>query len=145
DFGDGSGATTQNTLHIFPAPGEYNVMHITNNIFGCPDTFYVEIFIPDTFFIPNIFTPSGNNKNDTWIIPNTGFKNAHLEIFDRWGIKVYESNAPTISWDGHTYSGKMLSDGTYYFIADIDMKVPPGSKPKKIKLKGPITLLSHDK
>ena len=141
----GTTSNAQSTIHEFPAPGEYTVTHIANNIYGCPDTFYVEIFIPDSFFIPNIFTPSGNNKNDTWTIPNTGFKNAHLEIFDRWGIKVYESDAPTISWDGHTYSGKMLSDGTYYFIADIDMKVPPGSKPKKIKLKGPITLLSHDK
>ncbi|MCX6311007.1 MAG: gliding motility-associated C-terminal domain-containing protein [Bacteroidetes bacterium] len=66
--------------------------------------------------MPNVFSPNGDGTNDEFYIPNSGLKEFKIEIFDRWGVKIFESEAPAIHWDGHSTSGQKCSDGTYYYI-----------------------------
>jgi gliding motility-associated-like protein len=65
--------------------------------------------------VPNIFTPDGDGVNDLFSITDAGFQSFHLEIYDRWGVKMYESYSAGESWDG-TIGGQEAVAGTYYFI-----------------------------
>ena len=79
--------------------------------------------------VPNIFTPNADGINDTWqpIIQNLlNMLNYQCTIYDRWGIKVFDTSAPLnmIAWDGHSTSGLECSAGTYYYVISyIDGKI----------------------
>ncbi|MDQ1085861.1 gliding motility-associated C-terminal domain-containing protein [Siphonobacter sp. SORGH_AS_1065] len=76
---------------------------------------------PD-FTLPNVITPNNDGKNDTFapIRCPRFVKEVRFRVFNRWGVKVYESNDnPLIQWDGRTDSGKELAAGTYYFEAQV--------------------------
>lgn len=68
--------------------------------------------------IPNTFTPNGDGINDTWVIKYLNYyPESSVNIFDRWGQKVFSSIGYPIPWDG-TYKGTALPSGTYYYIID---------------------------
>ena len=68
--------------------------------------------------IPNTFTPNGDGINDTWVIKDLEYyPKSTINIFNRWGQKLFTSIGYPIPWDG-TYQGKALSSGTYYYIID---------------------------
>ena len=60
--------------------------------------------------IYNIFTPNGDTRNDFFFIKNLP-ANSALQIFNRWGGRVYESSNYNNKWDGGG-----VPDGTYYYI-----------------------------
>jgi len=63
--------------------------------------------------IPNAFTPNVDGHNDIFRIKNPGLiKTLSLNIFDRWGQKVFESADPYKGWDG-SFNGRPLPVGTY--------------------------------
>jgi gliding motility-associated-like protein len=70
-------------------------------------------------FVPNVLTPGSNDNNNVWSIE--GFNNFHklnIEIFNRWGDKVYSNTGMyTKPWDG-TQNGKPLPTATYYYVID---------------------------
>lgn len=68
-------------------------------------------------FIPNVFTPNGDNKNDLFKINIKNYKNFKINIYNRWGGDVFESNDPLISWDGKiNNTQENANDGVYYYI-----------------------------
>jgi len=70
-------------------------------------------------FIPNTFTPNGDGINDTWNIKYLEFyPNCTVEVYNRWGEKVYSSIGYTVPWDGK-YKGDNLPTGTYYYIINL--------------------------
>jgi len=144
NFGDNtSGSTQQNPVHTFPGSGTYTVTEIAFNQSGCPDTFKITIHIREGIIIPNVFTPDGDGVNDVWYIPNSGMKEFNVEIFDRWGAKVFETTADEVRWDGHSRSGHMLTDGTYYYVLKAVLK--SGSGQKDYSTTGYVTLLTKKK
>lgn len=78
--------------------------------------------LPDTVVVPNVFTPNGDNQNDFFVIQNVEtWDEGNLQIFNRWGAMVYESNdATTIPWDGKDQgSGGIVADGVYFYILNV--------------------------
>ena len=79
------------------------------------------------FLLPNIFTPNGDNVNEKFR-PKTSspITRTHIQIFNRWGRKVYESDRdPYINWDGggapgETGTSGKVSDGVYYYLAEVE-------------------------
>lgn len=62
--------------------------------------------------VPDIITPNGDGSNDLLIIENLEqYPNSILQIFDRWGRKVYESIDYQNDWNGGT-----LAVGTYFYV-----------------------------
>jgi hypothetical protein len=79
------------------------------------------------FILPNIFIPAGSNKENQLFRPKTSSPvlRTHIQIFNRWGRKVYESDQdPYINWNGGGAAGEsatsgMASGGIYYYLADV--------------------------
>ena len=75
----------------------------------------------ETFFIPNGFTPNGDNINDLYLIPQIEdcVPQNEVLIFNRWGDRVYKQDNynDTNAWDG-TYENndEPVPDGTYFMI-----------------------------
>ena len=101
----------------------------------CSDTASVLIVVLKSPKIPNAFSPNGDNINDYWVIEHLeSYPGTTVQVFDRYGSKVYESFGYTKPWNGTLLStGKPLPTGTYYYI--IDTKTAQGT------LNGSITIL----
>jgi gliding motility-associated-like protein len=67
-----------------------------------------------TIFVPNTFTPDGDEFNQHLEIFVNGIDDFGFSmlIFNRWGEVIWESNDPSVGWDG-TYNGSLVQDGTY--------------------------------
>ena len=69
--------------------------------------------------IPNIITPNGHGPavNEYFYIENLDkFPGSSLEVYNRWGTKVYESTDYKNNWSGSKYS-----DGVYYYILTVPL------------------------
>ncbi len=114
-FGDGDSANIADPGHIYPG-GTYIVTETVTNAAGCKSTKTETLNVPYGIFIPNVFTPNGDGVNDAFVISASGIKTFNIEIFNRWGERVFQSTSNQISWDGRTPAGIMASDGAYFYI-----------------------------
>jgi gliding motility-associated-like protein len=131
DFGDGTTSNLENPSHQYQGAGTYTVMQIVTNAAGCVDTIVSTVVVNEGILIPNVFTPDGDGINDEFYIPSSGFESFSIEIFNRWGTKIWDANSGQIRWDGHSTSGQMMSDGTYYFVLNAILKSQGGNKTYK--------------
>lgn len=96
--------------------GTYPVTLIVTTDEGCIDTTTIDLnIIPDVImYIPNSFTPDGDEHNQTWkfFIEGIDFMNFKVEIFNRWGELMWESYDARAEWDG-TFKNKKVPQGTY--------------------------------
>jgi gliding motility-associated-like protein len=74
-----------------------------------------------TYQLPNVFTPNGDGANDLFIpFKNWRFvERIELQIFNRWGNLVFETQDPDINWNGTNRSGDELADGTYFYVCKV--------------------------
>lgn len=106
---------------VFPEgiTGEYDVTLIAISAFGCRDTLSkVVTILPEVLlFVPNTFTPDGDEYNNQWNLHIEGIDiyNFTVEIYNRWGQRIWESQDPSVGWDG-VYNGNMVQNGTYTWI-----------------------------
>jgi gliding motility-associated-like protein len=70
--------------------------------------------------LPNVFTPNSDGLNDFFQIKaehaSTCSTNFNIQIFDRWGVLMFNSNDFNFRWDGHAKSGKEAAAGVYYYV-----------------------------
>jgi len=66
--------------------------------------------------VPGLITPNGDGVNDVWAIENIfHYPDVIVEVFDRWGKKVFNSKGYPEPWDG-TYNGKTLPSASYFYV-----------------------------
>lgn len=113
-FGDGNTSTMVHPNNTYTEPGDYEIMLIATDIKGCIDTAYRTITIQDEFYlyVPNAFTPDGNRFNNTFKVSSINVIEFQIQIFNRWGELLFESEDKNFEWDG-TYNGELVRDGTY--------------------------------
>lgn len=125
DFGDGQSAsytTHQNPVHRYADTGTYYIHLYTNNNFGCADTANDVVHIEPafTFYVPNAFTPNGDNENDYFNGKGIGIIQYHMTIFDRWGMMLFESTSLNEGWDGRANDGSQVAqEDTYVYKIDL--------------------------
>ena len=125
DFGDESApVSTENPTHEFPddQTSGYMVTLYAYSQLGCVDSFATVIQVNEEviYYIPNTFTPDGDEFNQTFQpIFTAGFDpyDWNMKIYNRWGQIIFESNDPTLVWDG-TYNGTLVQDGTYLWTVE---------------------------
>ena len=72
-------------------------------------------------FIPNVFTPNGDEHNHNFKPIISGQKidgDYELIIVNRWGQTIWQSNDYNSSWDG-TFNGKPLNSAVFVYSAQV--------------------------
>jgi gliding motility-associated-like protein len=114
----------------------YYVKGTTNA--GCVAYDSIYIFVaPDSYVdVPNAFTPGRGYENNLFKPSHLG--NATLKsftVYDRWGLKVYETSDINAGWDG-SYGGQPQPYGVYVYVVEA-----VSSKGKMITKQGNVTLI----
>jgi len=117
-----SNVTQSPTLTVSWTNAGMYTIQATHTVDGCvsqPTTTTVTVSrCPQLlYYVPNSFTPDGNQYNQYWRpVFTSGFDPAefHLTIFNRWGNIIWESYSVTASWDG-TYNNTLCQDGVYTY------------------------------
>ncbi len=118
-FGDGSSTTGTSPTHDYANSGTYQIMLIGYNSYGCPDTATGDVFVSPMVIIPNVFTPNGDGQNDVFYFTIAGATCLHCNIYNRWGVLVYQLNSVAEGWPGIIrQTNEPASDGVYYYILD---------------------------
>jgi gliding motility-associated-like protein len=75
-------------------------------------------YIPEVdVFIPGGFSPNGDGLNDKFVIKHATTLKIDLEVYNRWGNRVYKSTDYQNEWDGKgtgNFLGQDLPTGTYF-------------------------------
>jgi gliding motility-associated-like protein len=125
DFGDGTALSNAfSPIHTFPEKaGAYTVTLQIANSNGCTDatTQILQIEQDPIYYVPNAFTPNGSELNNVFLPifpPSLALQSYSLQIFNRWGEIIFESQDPLKGWDGTittTNGASMSPDGMYTY------------------------------
>ena len=91
--------------------------------------------VSDQVFIPNTFTPNGNEQNDEFGVYSNIVNRLHLMVFNQWGEKVFETTDVKGRWNG-TYKGKPQPVGVYVYVAAMEL-----ADKSKVTKKGTFNLI----
>jgi gliding motility-associated-like protein len=122
NFGDNSGVILDESLaHSFPTDeaNEFTVRLIAISAFGCVDTIFKTVKVEESliFYIPNSFTPNGDEFNNTFTPRfNSGVdpQSYNMKIFNRFGQLIFESNDMKVGWDGDFGAGNGYTNTAVY-------------------------------
>jgi len=121
-LGEGNVSYAEDPLFDYDSSGVYLVMLIAYNEpeYGCADTTfgYVEVEPMFTFYVPNAFTPDDDGLNDTWVPQGANFEyeSYNVQIYDRWGGLVWQTDNPDVHWDGMNQKTlKEVKQGMYVY------------------------------
>jgi gliding motility-associated-like protein len=82
--------------------------------------------IKNPLFIPHGFSPNNDGIHDLFTIENANGRQILLEVFNRWGNRIYRSKDYQNNWNGKTTEGIHVGDevpvGTYYYVVVVDNK-----------------------
>ncbi|MBS1487030.1 MAG: gliding motility-associated C-terminal domain-containing protein [Bacteroidetes bacterium] len=133
DFGDGETSISFEPSNTYKFEGVFNVTLIASNDHGggviCRDTTTQKVVAKQggVAKIPNAFTPStagpsggvsggSNDANNYIFLPQVkGVEEFNLQIYDRWGNLIFESNNQTVGWDGYDQNGRLMHAGVYVY------------------------------
>lgn len=86
------------------------------SVHGCSASAQVEVNVLKAPVVPNTFTPNNDGINDTWNIKYLdSYPGCTVEIYNRYGEKLFYSVGYPIPWDGK-YKEADLPAGVYYYI-----------------------------
>ncbi len=125
---DGFFSTLENPFHIFNEPGQYDIIQTAVNG-QCVDQEIISISVsPREPEIPNVFSPNNDMLNDYFSMETYFNENVQLDVYDRWGRKVFtsdryelcDSETGEACWDGTNQStDKKCKKGTYFYIVKL--------------------------
>ena len=114
-----SGVGTYDTLAInLVDTGWYSIGFVGyDSIYGCAkyNSLYYYVSTQAGSYIPNAFSPNGDNTNDLWVplVNSSNPQSIETKIYDTYGNKVFEYTGASISWDGTNPNGVNCNAGTY--------------------------------
>jgi len=159
DFGDGETSDEREAKHIYKIEGVYDVVLVAgfehDDGIICLDSATQKISakqggqtkIPNAF-TPNPAGPSGGfngggsgsggagSFNDVFLPIVKGVEEFNMQIFDRWGNLIFESNNSNQGWDGYDKNGRILPSGVY--IYKLTLRLSDGQRTTQI---GDITMI----
>ena len=125
NMGDGTTITGNSASHTYSEVGTYTItVTAYDPLCDEDDTFQLDVtvlaspLVDHGILVPNIFSPNGDGLNDKFFpIPGAG-SNVVLNVWDRWGMKMFETTGQYKPWDGRTPGNKPVPDGVYFYILE---------------------------
>ncbi len=119
NFGNGEVSIVQNLNNqqsVYTTFGEYAVWLVASNGI-CADSMSALITATANpwIFVPNVFTPNGDDANEIWMIDTKNMETIDLIIVNRWGNLMAKIEDLNGGWDGKTPDGSDATDGTYFY------------------------------
>lgn len=132
--------TLQNFSYFFNDTGTFNIQLIVRTENMCYDTTEQELVILNDFvlYMPNAFSPDQNDLNETFAPKGLNLETYkfNMQVFNRWGNLVFETNDPIKGWDGTVgKTGEMAKKGTYAWVILI------GENEASLKYTGHVTII----
>jgi gliding motility-associated-like protein len=140
-FGDGNFTFEENPEYTYQDTGFFDVTFIGYHRLGCSDTItkIVDVIPISSLHSPNAFTPNNDGLNDSFEPKGIfrGITDYKLNIWNRWGGLIFESEDIEIGWNGEmNNAGTPLPQGIYVY--QLSYTEPRG---KVVNQKGHLTLV----
>lgn len=100
----------------------------------------VEIIPAALIYIPNAFTPNNDGLNDTFGAIGEGITEFNIQIYNRWGELIFESNDMKTQWDGN-YHNEIAPMGVYVYKISAKGPNNDGKSDNLISKTGDLTLV----
>lgn len=113
--------------YSWTASGTQTITHYVTSPQGCTSSATGEVIIQGfTFYAPSSFSPNADGINDFWMPVFTGVTKFEMEIFNRWGDLIYQSDDLTRPWSGQIKEGSYYAPNGIYsyrvFIKDLNLQ-----------------------
>jgi gliding motility-associated-like protein len=100
-----------------------NYTLIVSDLNGCTETYQVTVnnIIEDCryhIYLPNTFSPNNDGENDILYLRGRDIESFTLQIYNRWGNKIFETDDINTGWDG-TYKGNELDPAVFVYILKV--------------------------
>jgi gliding motility-associated-like protein len=133
-------SNVQNPTFMYTEPGTYAVALVVKSDKGCIDTIVRPIVVGEDYgvYVPNAFTPNDDGLNDVFQPKGFGIVKYELQIFDRWGEKVFQTKNFEEGWNGkfQNRGGNVVEEGSYTWLINVTSVFG-----KAHELKGHVTLI----
>jgi len=153
DFGDGETSDEREPKHVYKLEGVFDITLIAgfehDDGVVCTDTTVQKVTARQGGItkIPNAFTPNlaggssggvagSGTFNDVFLPLVKGVEEFNMQIFDRWGNLIFESNNSNVGWDGFDRNGNILPAGVYVF--KLTLRLSDGQRTTQV---GDITMI----
>jgi hypothetical protein len=118
DFGDGSAPATGAVVEHTYAAGRFSPrasLPGSGPVAGpCQNQLTLPLVDVQPTLLPNVITPNQDGQND-FFTPKIGGCPGRLQVFSRWGQRVYDSPVYHNDW-----GGEGLPAGIYYYLLGVD-------------------------
>lgn len=97
-----------------------------------------EVSLPQKpyLYVPNAFTPNDDGLNDSWNIKNLFIKNYSVQVYNKWGQCIFQTQNKNEMWNGKSPSGIISPCDVYVYVINYS-----GRDDIEYSLKGNVTLL----
>lgn len=141
DFGDGLGTSTdKEPNYVYISDGIFRASLKVTDSLGCMDTTsaLINVIVKETLFIPSAFTPNGDGLNDIFavIYSPSRFEFVEMSVYNRWGVKVFDTKLPGGNWWDGKVNGVAEPPGIFTYNV-----VARDKKGKSYELNGTIALV----
>jgi gliding motility-associated-like protein len=107
-----------------------------NGCAGVSQSFKITVLpLAKDIFVPNIFSPNGDGKNEQLFIYGNYIASVDMQIFNQWGQRLITLTDTHQGWDGK-YNGNAQPVGVYLYVLRAVLK-----DGRKVKQKGSVTLI----
>ena len=77
--------------------------------------------IEDLIFVPNAFSPNNDGKNDVFKIHGLNIYHVKMEIYNRWGEKIFSESGNHVGWDGK-FQNQEVPEGVYIVVTEVSYR-----------------------
>ncbi len=93
---------------------DHNYYYVASytDINGCSASDTVHIYYDPIIYVPNTFSPNGDEHNQLFMAKGGNISEFKMDIYNRWGERIFTTDDINDGWDG-TYKGQLCQDGTY--------------------------------
>ena len=119
-----------------PVSATISATPIIGGCSGATQSYVVKVLpLNKDVFVPNVFTPNGDGKNDLLYAYGNYIDKIDMHIFNQWGQQIAVITDKTQGWDGN-YKGSPQPVGVYVYVLKASL-----SDGRAVNMKGSITLL----